>query len=81
LALVAAGATIAEAGRAVCVSRSMIYRSARASPRFAERLAAAREDRALTPVEALDWREAARWLEVESPERWALPEMPDDLAM
>jgi hypothetical protein len=65
LALVAAGATIAEAGRAVRVSRSMIYRAARANPRFAERLAAARENRAPT----LNWREAARWLEAEHPER------------
>jgi hypothetical protein len=76
LALVAAGATIAEAGRAVSVSRSMIYRAVRADSRFAVRLAAARENRAPT----LNWREAARWLEVESPERWALPEMPDDFA-
>jgi hypothetical protein len=58
----------------------MIYRAARADSHFAERLAAARENRALAPVELLDWRGAARWLEVESPERWALPEMPDDFA-
>jgi hypothetical protein len=54
----------------------MIYRAARANPCFAERLAAARENRAPT----LNWREAARWLEAEHPERWALQKMPDDFA-
>jgi hypothetical protein len=77
LALVEAGATVAEACRAVGVSRTTIYRRARDVSEFAHRLDLARAPVAGPPDGALgdplDWREIASRLEAESPERWALP--------
>ena len=82
LPLIGAGASVAEAARAVEISRQVLYRHARADPVFAELLRAAREQRDPDPfaVEPPDWREIAAQLELEHPDRWALPETPDDVA-
>ena len=74
LALIAGGATIAEASRAVEVSRQTLYRHARADATFSAQLDAARE-RLPAMVEPLDWRAAAQYLEREHPERWRLPDL------
>jgi transposase len=76
LALIGGGASVAEASRAIEVSRSTFYRRVRSDPLFAELLRAAREQRAPdpVPVEPPDWREIARQLEREHPEHWALPD-------
>jgi hypothetical protein len=76
LALIEAGATIAEACRAVEISRPTVYRRVRDDASFAYRLGLARARPPGPPVE--DWRAAAAILESNFPERWALPEMPDD---
>jgi hypothetical protein len=78
LALIEAGATLAEAARAVDVSRMTIHRHRRADPAFAVLLGAARRPRGFDPGEPLDWREAALVLESNAPERWALPGDPFD---
>ena len=78
LALIEGGATIAEASRAVEISRQALYDRTRADVFFAERLRAARESRAPAlagETELPDWREAAEQLEREYPERWALPDL------
>jgi hypothetical protein len=69
LALLAFGEKLEPACRAINVSSTAVRKRAQRDLAFAERLAAARENRSL--VEA-DWRAAARWLEVEHPEHWAL---------
>jgi hypothetical protein len=75
LALVAAGATISEAGRAVSVSRSTIYTHARASPAFRDRLIVARAGQSAVALdEPDDWRAVARRLEQSAPERWSRPD-------
>jgi transposase len=71
--LVVAGATIAEASRAVEVSRMTVYRHARADPALAARLCAARTGHP-TSVELLDWREIAERLERTDPLRWGSPQ-------
>jgi hypothetical protein len=74
LKLIECGATVAEACRAVEITRKTIYRHARADMIFAERLRAARERRQspLSAESALaGWREIAARLEREYPERWA----------
>jgi hypothetical protein len=80
LALIEAGATIAEASRAVEISRQALYDRTRADVFFAERLRDAREQRtsALVPIEPLDWRVVARQLEAEHPQRWSLRDDDDD---
>jgi hypothetical protein len=74
LTLIEGGATIAEACRAVEISRQALYDRARDDVLFGERLRDAREQRtpALDSIDALDWREAARRLEADDPLRWAL---------
>jgi hypothetical protein len=76
LELIATGVTLAEASRAIEVSRKTIYKHARADAVFAELLRDARESRASTMVETElpDWRAIARQLEAEHPERWSLPD-------
>ena len=74
LALLDAGASVAEAARAVQLSRMTIYRHAQADPVFAHHLDVARLG-LCPPVELPDdWREAAAFLESAFPERWALPD-------
>jgi hypothetical protein len=59
----------------VGISRQTVYRHARTDSAFAARLRAVREHR--PPASAvLDWTDAAHQLEVEAPERWALPMPP-----
>jgi hypothetical protein len=76
LALIGAGATLAEAARAVEISRQALYDRTRTDVLFAERVRVARERRQSTalPVDPaeLDWRAAARQLEIDAPERWAV---------
>jgi hypothetical protein len=72
LALLAFGESFEASCRAINVSSTAVRKRAQRDRAFAERLAAARENRAAT-LEP-DWREAARRLEVEHPERWALPD-------
>jgi hypothetical protein len=74
LALIDAGATIAEASRAVSVSRQTVYRRARSDAAFAHRLDLARIRLAGAPAPSDDWRASAAFLESAFPERWALPD-------
>jgi hypothetical protein len=79
LTLVEAGATVAEAARAVQLSRMTIHRHRRADTLFAHRLDLARIRPAGPPVELPDdWRDAAHMLEQISPERWAPPDFDFD---
>jgi hypothetical protein len=74
LALLDAGASVAEAARAVQLSRMTIYRHAQADPLFAHHLELARIRLPGPPVELDDhWRETAAFLKQTAPERWALP--------
>lgn len=66
-----AGATIAEACRAVEISRPTVYRRVRGDAAFASPLDLARAHRSGPPVG--DWRAAAAILESNFPERWSLP--------
>jgi hypothetical protein len=60
LALIGAGASVAEAARAVEISRQVLYRHARADPAFAELLRAARERRDPDPFAVTDDRPCRR---------------------
>jgi hypothetical protein len=77
LALIAAGATLAEASRATQISRQAVNRHARTDAIFADRLRRARDQvrpSRLDPASAHDWREIAAKLERQDPLRWALPD-------
>jgi hypothetical protein len=73
LELVESGVSVAEASRAVRLSRKTIYKHARADELFDVQLKAARAgSRSIAPpVE--DWRAAAARLEANDPLRWSLP--------
>jgi transposase len=71
--LVESGARIAEASRAVEVSRMTVYRHTQTDPAFAARLRAARTGTP-APVELVDWREIAEQLERENPLEWGPPD-------
>jgi hypothetical protein len=70
LVLIAAGATISEAARAVQVSRQAVYCHAHKDLAFAHRLDLARV-RVPGPPLVEDWRVIAKRLEVNDPLRWA----------
>jgi DNA-binding CsgD family transcriptional regulator len=79
LKLVQAGVTVAEASRAVAISRQTVWRHARADAVFAVQLQAARAGSRWSAGQPLDdWREAALMLERTDPVRWALPGGDDD---
>jgi hypothetical protein len=80
LALLTFGESLTAASRAVGVTTTTVNRHRRADPAFAERLSAARENRAPDPlpIEPTNWREVAAQLEAENPERWASPGDPLD---
>jgi hypothetical protein len=82
LVLIEAGASVAEASRAVQLSHMTIYRHAQADPTVANRLDGARVRLPGHPTEPPDdWREAAAFLESAFPERWALPDIYPDRAL
>jgi hypothetical protein len=75
LTLVDSGAPVAEASRAVAVSRQTVYCQARADVAFAHGLDLARVGLTGLPVELPDERrDAAALLESAFPEPWALPD-------
>ena len=61
VALMAPGASLAEAARACQLTRGALYKRAERDPNFAARLEAARARQA-APVEAIDWRVIAHRL-------------------
>ncbi|HEX4187084.1 MAG TPA: hypothetical protein VHY83_04215 [Solirubrobacteraceae bacterium] len=86
LELVALGANVTEAARAVQLSRWTVSRHAQQDPVFAARLDAARElatsaNSQTDPAPDDDWLAAAKFLESEHPDRWALPDLPLDVGV
>lgn len=82
LALLQMGVTVAEACRAVGVSRQTVYRHAHENAGFGVRLASARiigrapvsaVGARISDPDGLNWQMAAAQLERDFPERWALP--------
>lgn len=75
LTLIENGASVAEASRAIEVSRTSIYRRARADASFAMRLQLARGRGHRAAIAAGDWSASTKMAETDSPEHWALPEL------
>jgi AcrR family transcriptional regulator len=69
VALMAGGASLAEAARACGVTRGAVYKHAEGDPMFAERLRVVRRPRP-TPVVEESWEDIAERLAAQSPERW-----------